>query len=183
MLSFARASWGVRVPSALCTRRNEADLKERQIPKSKIDPAGAPVMGGIVLRAQDKKDNKWDAIFERPGRGLCECTVVADWEQIKRRLGTESRVLSLLMSSILIQYATASPILGDSVWTLSSVRRSIRKGGSASAAAAASCDATPRMPSGASRCRFFEGGEALAAARARLTMVVKSDVIHVMAWG
>jgi len=53
-------------------------LKERQIPESEIDTAGAPVMGGIVLRAQDEKDDKWDVIFERPSRGLCECTVVAD---------------------------------------------------------------------------------------------------------
>src|SRR5258708_10158243 len=75
------------------------------------------------------------------------------------------------MSSILIQYATASPISGDSVGTLSNVRTSIPKGGSASAAAAASGDATPRMRSEASRCGFFEGGEAMAAARARLAIL------------
>ncbi len=83
------------------------------------------------------------------------------------------------MSSILIQYATASPISVDSVGTLSNVRRSIPKGGSASATAAASGEVD-------SRCSFFEGGEALEAARARLTIVVvvkvkKSDVIHVIA--
>ena len=87
-------------------------------------------------------------------------------------------MLSLLMSSILIQYATASPISVDSVETLSNVRRSTPKGGSASAAAAASCEAEPR-------CSFFEGKGALEAARARLTIVVvkvkKSDVIHVIA--
>ena len=87
-------------------------------------------------------------------------------------------MLSLLMSSILIQYATASPISVDSVWTLSKVRRSIPKGGLASATAAASGEAD-------SRCSFFEGGGVLVAARARLTIVVKmkmkSDVIHVIA--
>jgi hypothetical protein len=88
----------------------------------------------------------------------------------------KSKVLSLLMSSILIQYATASPISVDSVGTLSKVRSRTPKGGSASAAAAASCEADPR-------CSFFEGGEATVAARARLTIVVKekSDVIHVIA--
>ena len=88
----------------------------------------------------------------------------------------ESKRLSLLMSSILIQYATASPIPVDSVGTLSNVRRSIPKGGSASATAAASGDADARRS-------FFEGGGALvAAARARLTMVRrKRDVIHVIA--
>jgi hypothetical protein len=30
------------------------------------------------LRAQDEKDDKRDVIFDRPGRGLRECTVVAD---------------------------------------------------------------------------------------------------------
>ena len=55
-----------------------ADLKKRQIPESEIDPAGAPVMGGIVLRTQDKEDDKWNVIFERPRRGLCECMVVVD---------------------------------------------------------------------------------------------------------
>jgi hypothetical protein len=62
----------------LCTCRKGADLKERQIPEGEIDTAGASVMGGIVLRAQDKKDDKRDVIFERPSRGLCECTVVVD---------------------------------------------------------------------------------------------------------
>ena len=83
------------------------------------------------------------------------------------------------MSSILIQYAMASPISVDSVGTLSNVRRSIPRGGSASATAAASCDASPM-------CSFFEGGEALpvVTARARLTIVVKkSEVIHVIARG
>jgi hypothetical protein len=100
-----------------------------------------------------------------------------------RRLGTDQETtrdreqVSLLMSSILIQYATASPILVDSVETPSKARRSIPKGGSASAVAAASGDGDPR-------CSFFEGGEALVAARARLTIVVKkSDIIHVIARG
>ena len=62
----------------LCTCKKGADLKEGQIPESEIDTAGAPVMGDIVLRAQDKEDDKWDVIFDCPGRGLCECTVVAD---------------------------------------------------------------------------------------------------------
>ena len=94
-------------------------------------------------------------------------------DQEKTRI--ESKRLSLLMSSILIQYATASPIPVDSVGTLSKVRRSIPKGGSASATAAASGDADTRRS-------FFEGGEALVAARARLTMVRrKRDVIHVIA--
>jgi hypothetical protein len=81
------------------------------------------------------------------------------------------------MSSILIQYATASPISVGSVGTLSKVRRSIPKGGSASAMAAASGDADPRR-------NFFEGGGALVAGRARLTIVVKKrDVMHVIARG
>jgi hypothetical protein len=81
------------------------------------------------------------------------------------------------MSSILIQYATASPISVDSAGTLSKVRRSIPKGGSASAMAAASGDADPRHS-------FFEGGGALVAGRARLTIVVKKrDIIHVIARG
>ena len=97
----------------------------------------------------------------------------------QRRLGIESKVLSLLMSSILIQYATASPISVDSVGTLSKVRRSIPKGGSASVVAAASGDPDPTRS-------FFEGGDALVAARARLTIVTvvkRSDVIHVIARG
>ncbi len=78
ILSLARASWGVRVPSVFRTCRKWADLKERQVPESEVDTAGAPVMGDIFLRAQDKKGDKWDVIFERPSRGLCECTVIAD---------------------------------------------------------------------------------------------------------
>jgi hypothetical protein len=107
-LSLARASCGVRVPSVLSTCRKGADLKEKQIPESEIDTAGA-VMHDIILRAQDKKNDKWDVIFDRCSRGLCECTVVANQEQIRIRLGIESEVL-LPMSYILIQYATASPI-------------------------------------------------------------------------
>jgi hypothetical protein len=62
------------------------------------------------------------------------------------------------MSSILIQYAIASPVPGESDGTSFSVRSSIPKGGSASAAAAASDDATLGMLKVGSRCSFFEGG-------------------------
>ena len=61
------------------------------------------------------------------------------------------------MSSILIQYATVSPVSGDSEGTSFNVRRSIPKGGSASAAAAASGDAILGMLKEGSRCSFFEG--------------------------
>ena len=40
-----------------------ADLEDREISESKIDPTSAPVVSGIVLWAQDKKDEKWDVIF------------------------------------------------------------------------------------------------------------------------
>jgi hypothetical protein len=40
-----------------------ADLEDREISESKIDPTSAPVVSDIVLWAQDKKDEKWDVIF------------------------------------------------------------------------------------------------------------------------
>jgi len=78
-------------------------------------------------------------------------------------------VLSLRMSSILIQYATASPVSGDSEGAFFIFRRSIPKGGSASAAAAAPGDATSRTLKECPRCGFFEGGGECD--KARLTMV------------
>ena len=71
------------------------------------------------------------------------------------------------MSSILIQYATASPVSGDSEGAFFIVRRSIPKGGSASAAAAAV--ATLRTLEVCSRRGFFEGG--VECDEVRLTMV------------
>ncbi len=85
----------------------------------------------------------------------------------------ESKLLSLRMSSILIQYATASPVSGDSEGTSFNVRRSIPKGGSASAAAAASGDAILGMLKEGSRCRFFEGE--VDSDEARLAIVCKKE--------
>jgi hypothetical protein len=39
------------------------DLEDREISESKIDPTSTPVMSSIILWAQDKKDEKWNAIF------------------------------------------------------------------------------------------------------------------------
>jgi len=84
----------------------------------------------------------------------------------------DSKVFILRMSSILIQYATASPVSGGSEGegAFFIVRRSISKGGLSSAAAAASGDATLRTLKECSRCGFFEVGGESDEAR-RLTMV------------
>lgn len=78
------------------------------------------------------------------------------------------------MSSILIQYATASPVFGDIVVTFSKALKSFPRGGSASAAAAASGDATLPRVKGSSRCSLLEGrGES---DKARLSIVMKVDM-------
>jgi hypothetical protein len=55
------------------------DLEDREISESKIDPTSASVVDGIVLWAQYKKDEKWDAILKRPSGSLGESTVITDW--------------------------------------------------------------------------------------------------------
>jgi len=64
-----------------CVWRNReigADLEDREISKSKINPTSASVVCGIVLRTQDEKDEKWDVIFLRSSGRLGECTVITD---------------------------------------------------------------------------------------------------------
>ena len=78
-----------------------------------------------------------------------------------------------LMSSILIQYTTASPDFGGTFETFSKARKSFFKGGSASTAAATSGDATFPIPAGYSRRDFFRGeGEP---EQERLAMMMKSS--------
>jgi hypothetical protein len=55
-----------------------ADLKDREISESKIDPTSTPVVSGIVLWAQDKKNEKWDVIFLCLSGRLGERTIVTD---------------------------------------------------------------------------------------------------------
>ena len=88
----------------------------------------------------------------------------------------ESKALLLRMSSILIQYATASPVSGESEGALFIFRRSISKGGLASAAVAASRDATLRTLKERSRCGFFGGGGE--SDEARLTMVNRMEELR-----
>ena len=78
-----------------------------------------------------------------------------------------------LISSILIQYTTASPDFGGTFETFSKAHRSLFKGGSASAAAAASGDATFPMPAGFSRRDFFRGEGELE--QERLAIMMKSS--------
>jgi hypothetical protein len=56
-----------------------ADLQDREVSESKIDPTSASVVGGKVLCAQYKKDEKWDVILKRPSGSLGESTVITDW--------------------------------------------------------------------------------------------------------
>ena len=56
----------------------ESDLENGEIAESKINPARARIVEGIVLWAQDEKDKKWDATFDCHGRSLCERTVITD---------------------------------------------------------------------------------------------------------
>lgn len=57
---------------------NETDPQDTEIAEGEIDPTRTSIMSGIVLWAQDKKDEKWDMILERLGRSLCECSIVVD---------------------------------------------------------------------------------------------------------
>ncbi len=55
-----------------------ADLEDGEISESKINPTSASVVCGIVLRAQDEKNEKWNVIFLRSSGRLDERTVVTD---------------------------------------------------------------------------------------------------------
>lgn len=55
-----------------------ADLEDSEISESKINPASASVVCGIILWAQDEKDEKWDVIFLRSSGRLGERTIVTD---------------------------------------------------------------------------------------------------------
>jgi hypothetical protein len=62
----------------LCPCKRKADLEDSEISEGKINPARTPVVGNIILWAQDKKDEKWDMIFNRPSGSLGERSVVTD---------------------------------------------------------------------------------------------------------
>jgi hypothetical protein len=59
-------------------REKRADLEDGEISESKINPTSASVVRGIVLGAQDEKDDKWNVIFLRSSGRLGERTVVTD---------------------------------------------------------------------------------------------------------
>ena len=102
-----------------------------------------------------------------------------------RKLGTDKEKTRDREQGALTPHVFHSHPVGDYIPYLSRLGRDTfqrskkySQGVSVSATAAASGEAD-------SRCSFFEGGEALVAARARLTIVVvtvkKRDVMHVIA--
>jgi len=63
---------------ALAPTEIGANLEDGKISESEIDSTSAPVVGGIVLWAQDKKDKKWDMILQRPSGRSAKRTIVTD---------------------------------------------------------------------------------------------------------
>ena len=84
----------------------------RQIPQSKVNPAGAAVMCDIVLWAQDEESNEREPVLPRILGGFTEGSVVADcgsvWSASARKLRSVGSD-ALRISCILIQKTTASP--------------------------------------------------------------------------